>query len=269
MRIVRTGARAGLLLAVLSIVVYVATWGPRPALASELQARTAQAYEQYLARVTRDFLSRASGNDPADTPKAGAVVAGPAREDGIINVPGGLVHNWVGTGFIRGVGLREVVELSRAYEEFPRIHKGVVTSRVLEHEGDRYRVLIRVKAGAGGITGVLDVRSSVRYSRPTKNSVLVLSSSDEIREVKNAGERDERLLTPGNDSGYLWRASTFTRYVETRDGVWIRMETLGLSRRFPPLMGWIIEPIARRLGRRSVEGTLHEFLTALETRRTS
>ncbi len=269
MRIVRTGVRVGLLLAVVSVIVYGAAWESRPALAAELQARTAVAYEQYLARVTRDFPSWPSDADRADPPSADAIVAGPAREDGIINVPGGLVHHWVGSGFIRGVGLQEVVTLSRAYEEFPRVHKGVIASRVLEHEGDRYRVLMRIKAGAGGVTGVLDIRSSVRYSRPTQDRVLVVSSADEIREVKNAGQRDERLLPPGNDSGYLWRASTFTRYVATRDGVWIRMETLGLSRRFPPLMGWIIEPIARRLGRRSVEGTLREFRAALEARRTS
>jgi hypothetical protein len=252
-----------------SVFIYLAVDGPRPALAAELQARTALAYEQYLARATSDFLSRASDGNDADQPSAGAIVAGPAREDGIIDVPGGLVHHWVGTDFIRGIGLQEVVKLSRAYEEFPRVHKNVIDSRVLEHEGDRYRVLMRIKAGAGGVTGVLDIRSSVRYSRPTQDSVLVVSSADEIREVKDAGERDERLLPPGNDSGYLWRASTFTQYVETREGVWIRMETLGLSRRFPPLLGWLIEPIARRLGRRSVEVTLQEFQAALQARRTS
>jgi hypothetical protein len=130
---------------------------------------------------------------------------------------------------------------------------------VLEQAGDTFRVLMRIKEGAGGITGVIEIRSTVRYSYPTNGSVLVFSNADEIREVQNAGARDERLLPAGRDSGYLWRANTFTRYVETPDGVWIQMETLGLSRRFPPLLGWLIEPIARRLGRRSVETTLQEF----------
>jgi hypothetical protein len=48
-----------------------------------------------------------------------------------------------------------------------------------------------------------------------------------------------------------------------KDGVFVVMETLGLSRRFPPMTGWIIEPIARRIGRKSVEGSLDEFLTAI------
>ena len=46
-------------------------------------------------------------------------------------------------------------------------------------------------------------------------------------------------------------------------GVFVIMETLGLSRRFPVGFGWIIEPIARRLGRKSVESTLSEFATAV------
>ena len=46
-------------------------------------------------------------------------------------------------------------------------------------------------------------------------------------------------------------------------GVFIVMETLGLSRPFPRLTGWFIEPIARRIGRKSVEGSLGEFLTGI------
>jgi len=94
-----------------------------------------------------------------------------------------------------------------------------------------------------------------------------MADANEIREVKNAGRRDEQRLPPGRDSGYLWRASTFSYFEQRNDGVYMEMETLGLSRRFPPMIGWIIEPIARRLGRRSVERSLAEFRAAVETGR--
>ena len=87
-----------------------------------------------------------------------------------------------------------------------------------------------------------------------------LSTADDIREVENAGQRDERLLPAGQDSGYLWRASNFTRFTEREDGVYVEMETIGLSRGFPPFLGWLIEPIARRLGRKSIERSLEEFI---------
>ena len=90
-----------------------------------------------------------------------------------------------------------------------------------------------------------------------------ISNADEIREVENAGQSNERLLPAGRDSGYLWRASSFTRFTEREGGVYIETETLGLSREFPPFLGWIIEPIARRLGRKSVERSLEEFIAAI------
>jgi hypothetical protein len=61
----------------------------------------------------------------------------------------------------------------------------------------------------------------------------------------------------------LWRAATFTSFLAQDRGVLVEMEVIGLSRRFPPLLGWIIEPIARRLGRRSVEHSLQEFSKAV------
>jgi hypothetical protein len=39
-----------------------------------------------------------------------------------------------------------------------------------------------------------------------------------------------------------------------------------LSRSFPPLLGWIIEPIARRLGRRSAATSLQEYIDVVSGR---
>jgi len=89
---------------------------------------------------------------------------------------------------------------------------------------------------------------------------------DEIRELRDAGTAKERKLSPGHDSGYLWRAAAFTRMVERDGGVFVEMETIGLTRRFPTFLGWFIEPVARRLGRSSVERSLQEFTSAVRTR---
>jgi hypothetical protein len=122
---------------------------------------------------------------------------------------------------------------------------------------------MRLKEGEAGINAVLEVVSTVEYVHATSRSAYALSHAQEIREVKNAGAGDERLLPAGRDSGYLWRANTFTHFIERDDGLYVESETLGLSRKFPPLLGWIIEPIVRRLGRRTAETSLKEFLAAL------
>jgi hypothetical protein len=232
------------------------------AAAAELQPRTSQAYDAYLDKAKRAFVSRA--RTPADPLlRDGVILAGPAGEDGIITVPGGLVHHWVGRTLLRGVTLEHVVNVSKSYAAYNTVYKSILASTLLGQEGDTYRVLMRLKESEAGITAVLDVRSTIQYVEPRAGVVYALSNADEVREVERAGRPDERLLPPGRDSGYLWRASTFTHFQQEGDGVYVEMETLGLSRQFPALLGWIIEPIARSVGRRSVQNSLQEFIAAI------
>ena len=232
------------------------------AAAAELQARTSQAYETYLAAAQRAFIARVRAGGDAAGP-AGIISAGPGGQDGIINVPGGLVHHWIGRTLLNGVTLEQVVGVATEYAAHSTVYKAILASKVLTREGDTYRVLMRLKESEAGITAVLDVRSTIQYFEHDTGVVYVLSNSDEIREVEHPGRDDERLLPPGRDNGYLWRASTFTHFRQKGDGVYVEMETLGLSRRFPPMLGWIIEPIARKVGRRSVQNSLEEFIAAV------
>ena len=243
--------------------------------AAELEAAASLAYERYVEEATRTFLERNSANLAADKTRGnrnsslgdGQVIARPARQDGIIDVPGGLVHHWFGTTFIGNTTIEDTLKVSYAYDDYDEVYKPVIASRFLGRDGDAYRVRLRIKEGAAGISAVLDVTSRVRYVFPETGASYSLSASDEIREVKDAGTAKERLLPAGHGSGYLWRAATFNRFVEREGGVLIEMETIGLSRSFPPMLGWIIEPIARRLGRQSVELSLQEFSRAVRVRK--
>jgi hypothetical protein len=234
---------------------------PAPAHAADLKPRTAQAYDKYAEDATRDFVARArkaAGTRRCD----GVVTARAGNGDGIINVPDGLIHHWLGLAFVQGATIKDVESVARDYPGYSKVFKAVVSSKVLSQKGDTYQVLIRLKEGEAGINAVLDVRSAVDY-RSQNGSVTAVSRSEEIRQIEDAGRSDEKPLPAGRDSGYLWRAHTFTHFTPEEGGVFIVMETLGLSRGFPPWMGWLIEPIARRLGRKSVEGSLNEFVTAI------
>ena len=59
---------------------------------------------------------------------------------------------------------------------------------------------------------------------------------------------DEQLVELVMLAGYYRMISGFLNSagVQLDEGVYVEMETLGLSRRFPRMLGWIIEPIARR-----------------------
>lgn len=240
--------------------------------AEELQERAAVAYREYAESATKAFVDRIGRSTeaaPHDTtlvlPRGdtASVVAGPAREDGIIDVPGGLVHHWAGKAFIPRVTLDRTLDVSRAYDDYPRFYKSVLASTTLSRQDASFHVRFRIKEGAAGVSAVLDIQSTVQYFRPRVGHAYAISVAEEIREVVNAGRASERTLPPGMDSGYLWRATTLTSFVQQDGGVHIEMETIGLSRRFPRFLGWLIEPIARRLGRKSVETSLEEFRAAV------
>ena len=236
---------------------------PSAAALADLQPRSAQAYDAYAEQATRDFLARARKDAATQRRCDGVLLVRAGSGDGILTVPSGLIHHWVGVAFVRGARMREADVVARDYPAYSKFYKNVVSSRVISQKGDSYQVLIRLKEGEAGINAVLDVRSVVDYRSQADGSITAMSKSEEIREVENAGRRDEKILPAGRDSGYLWRAHTFTRFIGGEDGVLIVMETLGLSRRFPLGFGWIIEPVARRLGRKSVEGSLDEFAAAI------
>jgi hypothetical protein len=239
--------------------------------AAELSEQASLAYNRYLEDARRVFDERVrrqvtsgSGTAPVSD---GDLNAHPGRQDGIISVPGGLVHHWIGTTFIAGITLEDALAVSCAYDDYHTFYKSIVASRLLGRDDNTYRTLLRIKESAGGLSAVLDVRTTIQYFYPSNQSVYSISTSEEIREVKEAGSPRERYLPAGKDSGYLWRAATLNRLVERNSGVFVEMETLGLSRSFPPLLGWIIEPIARSLGRKSVEVSLQEFRSAVRARK--
>ena len=240
--------------------------------AAELQDRTREAYEAYALQAREAFLAYVPAGDVVwlrdrweriPRLQAGEIVAGPGGEDGIVGVPGGLVHHWVGAAFLPGVSLDDALALSQAYAYYPEVYDSVIAARLLDRDGDAFRVQLRLEERAGFVTGVLDLWSTVRYERTTDAQAYTLARATEIREVVEAGQPGERLRPEGKDSGYLWRVEAFTKYVARDGGLYVELETLGLSRGYPLLLGWMIEPIARRLGRKSVEGSLQDVRDAL------
>ncbi|MGB7218169.1 MAG: hypothetical protein WBD07_05125 [Vicinamibacterales bacterium] len=243
-----------------------------PVGAAELRGETLRAYGEYIDAVRRAFEERVRTGGPladiapADLTRSvrdGQVLVQAGREDGILDVPGGLIHHWRGVAFIPRVTLQEALAVSQNYANYHRVYRTIVEAGVLERNGDTFRVRMRIQKSSGLVSAVLDVWSSVQYQRHGGDLVYSVSDSERITEVKNAGRADEERLPPDQGRGYLWRANTFSRLSERDTGVLVELENVGLSRRFPPMLGWIIEPIVRRIGRSSVEDSLVEFREAV------
>jgi hypothetical protein len=131
------------------------------------------------------------------------------------------------------------------------VYGPVREAAVLEQHGETFRVLIRLHKSNGPVSAVLDVWSVVLYQQACDDCDLQrVRVSVSPRWRMQPAER--AASTTRSRPGYLWRTSTFHA---SPMGCWCAggLENLGLSRSFPPLLGWIIEPIARRIGRSSVK----------------
>jgi hypothetical protein len=256
------------------LVLLLGLAAPWAAPDDELKPETVDAYERYTTRLEQDFAQRAGEGfllSPAALTRVrnGEVLAWPANEDGILEAPGGLIHHWRGAAFVPGATVARVLETVQDYGSYESIYDYVVGSSLLDHDGqgepglERFWAFLRIRTRARGVTGTFDLWMSIEYRYPEQGVATAASNADCVRQVEDAGTPGERRLRIGTGSGYLWRANTFATYRERDGGVYVDLQTVGLSRGFPPLLGWLIEPVVRGLGRRSVAQTLESLQKAV------
>ena len=74
--------------------------------------------------------------------------------------------------------------------------------------------------------------------------------------MENPGTKSEKELTPGQDSGFLWRMETWWRLEEKDDGVYLQNQVVSLTRDIPAGLGWAVEPFVTSIPKESLEFTL-------------
>src|SRR5208283_4923567 len=79
-----------------------------------------------------------------------------------------------------------------------------------------------------------------------------------IAEVEDAGTEKESVLEPDTGYGFLWRLYSYWKFDEKKggEGVYIECRAISLTRDIPVGLGWIIEPIVRKLPQESLIHTL-------------
>ena len=259
------------------VLVAALVIAPQAIAAADLERTTAAAYERYVETVaqafskqvaTDDFLAQASPQ-VLDRLRRGEILLEPGSGDGIIDVPKGLIHHWRGTAFVPNVTLEEVLRVARDYAKYPSIYDWVVAADVVAIEGNRFRTFFRAQRRAGTVTGVVDVWMVTEYQHLRPGRATSVARADCVRQVEHAGEPAEHRLRAGTGNGYLWRADAMSKYLERDGGAYMELDTIGLSRGFPAFLGWIIEPVARRLGRGSAGESLSQLRVALTSRPTN
>ncbi|HKF52142.1 MAG TPA: hypothetical protein VKB26_07495 [Candidatus Acidoferrales bacterium] len=273
-------------LSMLAILIASAALAPRFSLAAQLTAKTAQAFDQYVAakeaHADRDLaakqnflyidaLPRDEATDAYSKLNHGQILVQRDEEctaPACTSIPGGLIHDWIGIVFVPGVSLSQALATLQDYNHDAIFYPSeVVKSKLLAQSPNEFHIYLRLKQ-VHIITVVLDTQYEVHYTSIDADREVALSRSTAIAEVEHAGthtERDEPSGQPGDkDHGFLWRLNSYWRFYQADGGVYIQCNAVSLTRDVPAGLGWLIGSFIESIPAASLRSTLSETRTALQ-----
>jgi hypothetical protein len=139
----------------LLLIPLITILSPATINAATLESSTSKAWEDYVGAANmrmeqslspgKTFLWVDEAPDRLSRVRAGEIVVSPVGTQNPIKVPSGLIHDWVGAVFIRGVTLANVQQVVRDYTQYKVLYKpAVVDSKVIAtgQTTDRFSMLL-------------------------------------------------------------------------------------------------------------------------------
>ena len=152
--------------------------------------------------------------------------------------------------------LDQAVALLQVYDRHAEIYRPNVTrSKLLAREGETFRVYLRFFMKKV-ITVVVNSEHQAHFSRVGADRVQSRIYSTRIAELEDPDTPREREKPVGRDGGYLWRLSTYWRFLERDGGTYVQCESITLTRGIPIGLGWLIRPFVTSIPRETLEFTL-------------
>jgi hypothetical protein len=245
-----------------------------PAEGADLKPEAVEAFNRYVQLTEKQIDSKAARHEPflwvdslPDERRAAAYAE--LREGKVvierletlddgkkIDVPGGLIHHWIGTVFIPGATLAQTLTLEQDYDHHQDYFRpDVVRSKVVWHDGSDYVVQLRFYKKKI-LTSVLDTEHHVHYGAVDSTNAWSRSYTTRIQEVVDAGGPGERLEPEGHDRGFLWRMNTYWRFEEKDGGTYVESQSISLTRDIPAGLGLVVGPMVNSIPRESLTFTL-------------
>ncbi|MGA9882193.1 MAG: hypothetical protein WBQ34_00590 [Candidatus Acidiferrales bacterium] len=263
--------------AVLAIAAIITTTAAQAATGPSPQALAA--FNQYVSQAEAQIQQEEGAPDtflglqafPSPSPNAleerlrrGEIVI---TSGGItpVEVPGGLVHHWVGIEFIPQTTIARVFAILQNYDQMARYYSpDVAASHLVKRHGDDFHVSMRLREHKI-ITVMLDGLYDVKYGRLDDDHQYCASHSMQMVEVSDDrsstgggadADGEDGAAASGTDHGFLWRTNAYWRFQQADGGVFVEFESISLSRDVPAGWGWMIEPFIRDVPRESLLFTL-------------
>ena len=249
-----------------------------PMQAAQLKKETAAAWDRYLAASEKRIAAELQNGPflfidawPEAKRKAayaqlhdGAVLVEQenALEEGQpVEVPHGLIHDWQGVLFIPHATVAETLAVLQDYDRYQDYFRPEIRrSRLLSRNGDDFRIALQLYKKSV-ITVAIDADFNVHFERLGPNRMADRACATRLAQVADPDQPDAQELAPGEGDGFLWRLCDFRRFEERDGGVYMQLESMGLSRGVPWWIAWLVDPLLKSIPR----GELTGFLTATRT----
>jgi hypothetical protein len=182
-------------------------------------------------------------------------------------VPSGLIHDWLGVGFVPNAKIEDIVRVLRDYDRYKEIYQpGVIDS--ISHGTDGVKDLFSMRLVNRSVVAktALDTDCEASYFRVDDRHWYGVSNTTHIQEVDKFGTPGQHTLPEDHGTGLIWRLSSITRLEERDGGVYAELEAIALSRDIPAAFRVFVTPIVRRVSRDSLATSLHQTKVAIDDR---
>jgi hypothetical protein len=182
-------------------------------------------------------------------------------------VPSGLIHDWLGAGFVPNAKIEDILRVVRDYDRYKDVyHPGVIDSAFRRTDGMQDFFFMRLANRSVVAKTALDTEGVSSYTRVDDRRWYGVSNTTEIREIEKFGTEEQRTLPADEGTGLIWRLSSITRLEERDGGVYAELEAIALSRDIPAAFRLLVTPIVRRVSRDSLATSLHQTKVAIDDR---
>jgi hypothetical protein len=148
--------------------------------------------------------------------------------------------------YIPGVTPRDVATVLSDYDHHAQIYGPELTaSKVLDHNGSRYRVLHETLT-RNVITVGLRIESVMDWHMVTADDWWSHAAVVRVTEMEHAGTPHATERTPQQAKGWLWRMDSWWHVTAQKNGACVSYENISLTRDVPWGLGWILRPIVMR-----------------------
>jgi len=242
--------------------------------AVELDPRALQAWNEYVKAADSEISQRVAAGRPFlrfdDFPteqkqiQTGEVLVIPRATHGMLDVPRGLIHDWIGSMFIPNVTLDRVLAVAQDYAHYKDLYKPVVASSKVVRCSPAEQELSMVWLHHAFARSVAIESELKSHDYDIGNGKWYnVAWATRLQEIEDFGQRDEHLLPPDQGNGFLWRVHNITKYEQRDGGTYVEFEGMALSRDIPLGIRWLVKPIVEQLARISVATFLRKTRAAV------